>query len=39
MAQFVLPKNSRPQKTGKVHKADGAAAVIDTWQLLAKTQR
>jgi succinate dehydrogenase / fumarate reductase iron-sulfur subunit len=26
MAQFVLPKNSRPQKTGKVHKAEGAAA-------------
>lgn len=27
MAEFRLPKNSRPQKTGKVHKADGAAAV------------
>src|SRR3546814_19732357 len=27
MAQFVLPKNSRPQKTGTVHKAEGATAV------------
>ena len=27
MAQFVLPKNSRPQKTGTVHKAEGAIAV------------
>lgn len=25
MAEFRLPKNSRPQKTGKVHKAEGAA--------------
>ena len=27
MAQFRLPKNSRPQKGGNVHKAEGAAAV------------
>jgi succinate dehydrogenase / fumarate reductase iron-sulfur subunit len=27
MAEFRLPKNSRPQKTGKVHQAKGAAAV------------
>ena len=27
MAEFRLPKNSRPQKTGKTHKAEGAAAV------------
>ena len=27
MAEFRLPKNSRPQKSGKVHKAEGAAAV------------
>src|SRR3546814_17025191 len=27
MAQFVLPKNSRPKKTGTVHKAEGATAV------------
>ena len=27
MAEFRLPKNSRPQKGGKVHKAEGAAAV------------
>ena len=27
MAEFRLPKNSRPQKTGKVHKAEGATNV------------
>ena len=27
MAEFRLPKNSRPQKTGKVHTAESAAAV------------
>ena len=27
MAEFRLPKNSRPQKSGNVHKAEGAAAV------------
>lgn len=27
MAEFRLPKNSRPQKQGKLHKADGAANV------------
>ncbi len=27
MAEFRLPKNSRPQKGGKTHKAEGAAAV------------